>query len=98
MTLPTPRLPLRTEPWPSGSNTTTCPVCGLWWRPFAGSILPAHAMCLYTFEDAERIRQMILAATEPIPVVAARLEVPIQVVRAIMRARHHYAERRRRRS
>lgn len=87
MSIPKPRLPMREVPWPPGGCTTTCPLCGGYWRPFAGSFLPAHAKCLFSPEDKERIRQMVLSSTKRLDDTAAELGIPTQIVRAIILGR-----------
>lgn len=48
----TPLIPLRKEPWPKGRNAVRpCPVCGDPWIPWADSMLPCHAACLFGPED-----------------------------------------------
>lgn len=45
---------LRSKPWPEGQHARrNCPVCGEPWVPWAGSLLPCHAKCL--FDDRESI-------------------------------------------
>ena len=52
-----PRIPLRTDPWPIGAHAPRpCPICGKHWRPWAGSVLPCHARCLF---DADGVRAIL---------------------------------------
>jgi hypothetical protein len=49
--MPGQTLPLLDEPWPPGrSEPRPCPVCGERWIPWAHSVLPCHARCLFTPE------------------------------------------------
>lgn len=56
-----PRLPMRTEPWPRATPARDCPVCGTWWRPWTGSLLPCHTRCLFSREDRRTIARTALA-------------------------------------
>jgi len=43
------RLARRWEPWAHEHCTPRpCPVCGKWWKPWPGSVLPCHGRCLWT--------------------------------------------------
>lgn len=58
-----------------------CPVCGKFWRPWSGSLLPCHARCLWTQPAAVAL----VYDTRPITVLAQDVGVSIATVRAGIR-------------
>lgn len=77
------RLPLRTEPWaPDDCKARTCPLCGAWWKPWPGSVLPAHGRCIWTPEAAVALLDDPRVQTE----LADALGVSISVIRAGLKA------------
>lgn len=89
LTLPTPVIPLRAEPWPIGGHAARpCPVCGDGWVPWAGSLLPCHGRCLYD----EAGQDALLAH----PAIEADLARLLGVTGSIVRSARHAAIRRQR--
>jgi hypothetical protein len=72
-------------PWPPGSNTwRPCPVCGTPWRPWALSLLPCHAVCLYTPEEQDNLLALSSRMTERL--LAAQLGVTTGILRSNLHA------------
>lgn len=82
------RLPLRATPWPPGDNAATdCPVCGAYWKPWAGSILPCHACCLMTPDGGRHCRKLWRESDMSVNALAENIGVPVGVVKATLRRR-----------
>ena len=76
------RLPLRDKPWPLGLHEPRgCPVCGGYWKPWAGSRLPCHARCLFTDDARAVVRSDPRCDAE----IARHYGVTMSVVRAVRR-------------
>lgn len=74
------RMPLRAEPWPPGPHPfRPCPVCGVAWRPWCGSLLPCHGKCLLEPDDQDALLDEI-GVTEHQQ--ARRLGLTVSVIRA----------------
>jgi hypothetical protein len=72
---------LRDKPWPPGPHgPRPCPVCGRVWWPWAGSLLPCHARCLFTSDEKAHICSSKKSQNE----LAASYDVPIGIIRAII--------------
>ena len=73
------RARLRAEPWPAGNNGYhDCPICGERWRPYAGSLLPCHAACMWTDDGALALAMDPRADS----LIARQLGVTMPIVRA----------------
>jgi hypothetical protein len=82
------RLPMRTEPWPRGSNAARpCPVCGKRWVPWAGSRLPCHAACLYDEPTKSLIRREVLASTDSVRTIARRMGLSYKTLQGLIASR-----------
>jgi hypothetical protein len=76
------RLPFLTKPWPQGRHEVRpCPVCGKPWWPWAGSLLPCHARCLFAPEELRAVQ----TDTRPAKEVAAAYGITVQMVRSARR-------------
>lgn len=72
------RVHLRDEPWDRQGGWTTCPLCGEPWRPWARSLLPCHAKCIWTDEGALVLLRSPLSMRE----LSEMLGVTSSIVRA----------------
>ncbi len=79
-------MPMRAQPWPKGAAHPwrPCPVCGDRWRPWAGSLLPCHAKCMWTPEGAMMLFRDRRTET--------RLETALGLTRSIIRAGRRVGE------
>ncbi len=73
------RMALREEPWAVGEHPYgPCPVCGVPWRPWPGSMLPCHAKCLL----AQWAQDELLDSSTSVVDLAKRLGITASTVRA----------------
>lgn len=80
-------MPMRAQPWPKGGGHPwqLCPVCKQKWRPWAGSLLPCHAKCIWTEQGAVSLFNDSRTETQ--------LEAALGLTRSIIRAGRRIGEK-----
>lgn len=78
-----PVMPLRTTPYKGQGKFQFCEVCGGPWRPWAGSVLPCHARCLYAPADQDTLLEVCEGrGTRPLKEIAEALGVTLGILNA----------------